>query len=96
ENKTSERILAYKNPRISESGKIKDLLIEYDNPNSKVFPQKEQSKDTLKETSIDEVVVVGYGIKRKVSTTASSSVLVASADIAPTTVSKLSGKVAGV
>ncbi|MCD0479763.1 T9SS type A sorting domain-containing protein [Chryseobacterium sp. LC2016-29] len=49
-----------------------------------------------KETNIEEIVMTGYGIKRKINTTASSSALVASADIAPTTVSTLSGSVAGV
>jgi len=57
--------------------------------------------DTLKTKEIDEVVVTAYGIKKSyTSVTASSTVMIASADKisvpAPTAVSSLTGRVAGI
>ncbi|MDR6919658.1 TonB-dependent receptor plug domain-containing protein [Chryseobacterium sp. 2987] len=49
--------------------------------------------DTLKERSIDEVVMIGYGMK-KTASVASSSTLIASSDVSVS--SALSGRVAGV
>ena len=99
-NKNSEQVLAYDNPKIAESGKIEDVILEYDNLKSEVSPQKEQLKDTLKEKNIEEVVVMGYGIERKEAVTSSStSRLLAStekASRASFSAESLSGKVAGV
>ncbi len=50
--------------------------------------------DTLKEKSIDEVVMIGYGMKKAAAVTTSSSALIASSDVSVS--SALSGRVAGV
>ncbi|MDR2235233.1 MAG: TonB-dependent receptor plug domain-containing protein [Chryseobacterium sp.] len=51
-------------------------------------------RDTVRETRIEEVVMTGYGAKRKVASVASSSTLIASSDMSVS--SALSGKVAGI